>query len=71
MATSGGIAEACFQVRVPGLLLPDAVVRQPALPVCLFQMVMANQRLEASLLRLEASVSLPAARAPVCFFERA
>jgi hypothetical protein len=74
MGTSAEIVQAFSQVHVPGLLFPVGVVRQLLLAVCLFQMVMAKQRLmlqEVSLLRLEASVLLLAADAPACLVERA
>jgi hypothetical protein len=70
---SAGIEQALAQVHVRGLSLPVEVVRQLPLAVCLFQMVMANQRLmpqEVSFL-LEASVLLLGARGPFCLVERA
>lgn len=74
MATCSVIVEAFFQVHVPSLLLSVRVVRQLRPAACLFQMVMATEPLvlqEVSLLRLEASVLLLAARGPVCLVERA
>jgi hypothetical protein len=72
MGASAGIEQAFAQVHVRRLLLPVEVVRQLPLVVCLFQMVMANQRLmpEVSFL-LEASVLLLGARGPFCLVERA
>jgi hypothetical protein len=74
MGMSAAIVEAFSQTHVPGLLLPAGVVCQLRLAACLFQMVMANQRpvlQEVSLLRLEASVWLPAAHGLACLVERA